>query len=256
MFPCSTSGLSSLYPWLLGPLLLALRDGLVIGWLRALAVLVRVDFALLALLVLCLDYRLLAPVDDVDNALVALALQSRVLDYAARLLGDAVLALLCPKAPDRGEVYNVAGGANAQDALRLGAEHQAAAAGNADELCCVADEVTFRHGVAGEDALAVAELDLDAAGNGGAEHGELEVLLEAQRQVERDDVDVEALAGLLQRALVGGTHGDEVILLLQLGDAEVGGAVGQEDVAAAQDAQARGRGEGERVGDWRGLNRG
>lgn len=59
------------------------------------------------------------------------------------------------------------------------------------------------------------------------------MLFELARQVERDDVDVETLACLLQGALVGGAGGDEVIVLLELGDAEVGGGVGEEDVAAA-----------------------
>lgn len=77
--------------------------------------------------------------------------------------------------------------------------------------------------------------------------------LEAAGQVERDDVHVEALAGLLQGALVGGARGHEVVVLLQLGDAEVGGRVGQEDVAAAQDAHASRDGEGELGGDWRRL---
>lgn len=67
--------------------------------------------------------------------------------------------------------------------------------------------------------------------------------LEAAGQIEGDDVDVEALACLLQGAVVGWAGGDEVVVLLQLGDAEVGGRVGQEDVASSQDAQAWGRGE-------------
>jgi hypothetical protein len=63
------------------------------------------------------------------------------------------------------------------------------------------------------------------------------VLLEAARQVQGDDVDVQTLAGLLQGPLVSGARGDKVIVLLQLRDAEVGGVIGQEDVASSQYAQ-------------------
>jgi hypothetical protein len=48
------------------------------------------------------------------------------------------------------------------------------------------------------------------------------VLLEAARQVQGDDIDVQTLAGLLQGPLVSGARGDKVIVLLQLRDAEVG----------------------------------
>jgi hypothetical protein len=63
------------------------------------------------------------------------------------------------------------------------------------------------------------------------------VLLETARQVQGDDVDVQTLASLLQGPVVGGARGDEVIVLLQLGNAEVGRVVGQEDVASSQYAQ-------------------
>lgn len=58
------------------------------------------------------------------------------------------------------------------------------------------------------------------------------MLLEAARQVQGDYVDIETLTCLLQGPLVGGSRGDKVIVLLQLGNAEVGGVVGQEDVAS------------------------
>jgi hypothetical protein len=40
------------------------------------------------------------------------------------------------------------------------------------------------------------------------------VLLEAARQVERDDVDIEAVACLLEGALIGWSRGNKVIVLL------------------------------------------
>jgi len=48
---------------------------------------------------------------------------------------------------------------------------------------------------------------------------------------------------LLEGAVVGWTCGDEVVVLLQLGYAEVGGRVCEEDVAAAEDTHAGGHGE-------------
>lgn len=59
---------------------------------------------------------------------------------------------------------------------------------------------------------------------------------EAGGEVEGYDIDVEALACLLQGALVGGPGSNQVIMLLQLGDAEIGSRVSEEDVTAAQDA--------------------
>lgn len=55
-------------------------------------------------------------------------------------------------------------------------------------------------------------------------------------QVQGDDVHVEALTCLLQRLLVSGPGCNQVIILLELGDAEVGSCVREEDVAATQDA--------------------
>ena len=84
--------------------------------------------------------------------------------------------------------------------------------------------------------MAITYLNLDSSCYSGAEHRKLEVCFEAGGKVERDDIHVEALACLLQGALVGGPGSNQVIMLLQLGDAEIGCRVSEEDVTAAQDA--------------------
>lgn len=76
------------------------------------------------------------------------------------------------------------------------------------------------------------------------------MFLEPARQVQRDDVDVEALTCLLERALVCRPRSDKIILLLQLRNAEVGGVIGQEDVASSQYAQALGDGKRQGIGYW------
>ena len=64
------------------------------------------------------------------------------------------------------------------------------------------------------------------------------MLLKLLREVERDDVDVEGGTCLLQRLFVCGPRRDQVIVLLELGDAEVVGGIGEEDVAPPQNAQS------------------
>ena len=59
------------------------------------------------------------------------------------------------------------------------------------------------------------------------------MLLKLLRQIEGDYVDIEALACLLQRSLIGRARSNEVVVLLQLWDAEVGGGVGKEDIASS-----------------------
>lgn len=107
--------------------------------------------------------------------------------------------------------------------------------------------------VARKYTLAVAQLDLDAARNSCAQHGKLEVLLETAGQVQRNDVNVQAVACLLEGSLVGWSCSNEIILLLQLWDAEVGGAVGQENIASSQYAQTLGNGTRQWAWYWRSL---
>jgi hypothetical protein len=58
---------------------------------------------------------------------------------------------------------------------------------------------------------------------------------------------------LLQRLLVSGTCSYQVIVLLQLRNAEVGSCIREKDVAATQDAKPRWGWEGEWIWDRRCL---
>lgn len=72
-------------------------------------------------------------------------------------------------------------------------------------------------------------------------------------QVQGDDVDVERSAGLLEGLFISGSRGYEIVVLLELRDAEVGRCVCEEDVAAAEDPEAGGHWEGDGVWDGGGL---
>lgn len=63
-------------------------------------------------------------------------------------------------------------------------------------------------------------------------------------EVEGDEVDIEIGACLLQRPLVGGTCGDQIIVLLELRQEVVRGGVGHVEVTSSKNAE-RGRG-----GEW------
>lgn len=114
---------------------------------RALAILVCICFCLLRVLVLgfCdwLLGRLVACVDNVDDALEAPALESGVLDDAPWLLGEAVLALFCAEAPDGSQVDDIAGRPYAEDRLCLGAEYQTPSSGHTYQLDRIADQVAL-----------------------------------------------------------------------------------------------------------------
>ena len=64
-------------------------------------------------------------------------------------------------------------------------------------------------------------------------------------QIQGDYVYIQALACLLESALIGWPSSNEVVLLLQLRYAKVGGGVGQEDVTSAQYVHPGRCGEGE-----------
>lgn len=67
----------------------------------------------------------------------------------------------------------------------------------------------------------------------------------ARGEVEGDEVAVEALAGLLQRLVIGGAQGEDVVGLNEVTDAVVLVGLGEGDGAAPEEAEFGGCGEGE-----------
>lgn len=74
-------------------------------------------------------------------------------------------------------------------------------------------------------------------------------------QIQRYEVDVEVRACLLQGPLIRWAGGDEVVVLLQLGQQVVSRVVGEVEIASAEDARARGRWEGQGRRDGRRLRK-
>lgn len=166
--------------------------------------------------------------------------QPRQRDDLPRLLAHGFLPTLLRQAPHTRQVDHIPRRAHAQRPPGLARDDDAPPPCRADQRHRVPDQVAPRLEPASRHARPVADLEADAARDGGRQRFHLEVVGQPDGEVQRNQVAVEVGACVQEGLLVGWSQGDQIVGLGEAREALVLGGVGEREVQAAEQGEGLG----------------
>lgn len=174
--------------------------------------------------------------DDVDDATKTTPLDGLIDNDAPRYTAKSLESPFVGEPPDAQQVDHVCRGAKSQSRLGLAADDEAAASSGADKTCKVANEVCAPTRISNQH-LSIAKLKAHPPRN--RRHTSLgpKVKRKMRRQIKRNERDLKAKTGILQRFFRQRPYGDDVVDGCQRRQPVAGGRrVGEEQRRAAEDS--------------------